>query len=95
MKIHVCSSRNAKKSAFKQHLNETSKHTILTWNLNIMFFLLMEYFLLRLHRWNSDFKKAVWSSRVDCTKVLADAISKSSNRPKVFISMSGVGNALL
>lgn len=42
-------------------------------------------------RWNDAFKKAVWSSRVDCTKALADAVRQSNNPPQVFVSMSGVG----
>lgn len=42
-------------------------------------------------RWNDEFKKEIITSRRDTTKSLAEAIRNSSNKPKVFISASGVG----
>ncbi|XP_078688684.1 epimerase family protein SDR39U1-like [Branchiostoma floridae x Branchiostoma belcheri] len=42
-------------------------------------------------RWTDGFKKEVWDSRVETTKTLAQAISESSNPPKVWVSFSGVG----
>jgi len=42
-------------------------------------------------RWNSDFKFALRSSRIDTTKQLANAISQSKSRPKVWICASAVG----
>lgn len=50
-----------------------------------------ENILNPLKRWDDSFQKAVWSSRVDCTRSLASAIRKAAKPPKVFISMSGVG----
>ncbi|KAK6185229.1 hypothetical protein SNE40_007507 [Patella caerulea] len=41
-------------------------------------------------RWNEDFKSEVRSSRIDTTKALAQAIMEAENKPKVFVSMSGV-----
>nr|KAG5693087.1 hypothetical protein BaRGS_014037 [Batillaria attramentaria] len=41
--------------------------------------------------WNEQFKQQVRESRVDCTKILADAICQAKVPPKVFISFSGVG----
>lgn len=42
-------------------------------------------------RWTEAFKKQVVDSRVGTTKTSAEAIKKSANPPKVFITMSGVG----
>jgi len=44
-------------------------------------------------RWTPGFKQNVYSSRVYTTKMLSDAIEKAQkdSKPKVFISMSGVG----
>ncbi|WP_304131743.1 TIGR01777 family oxidoreductase [Ignavibacterium album] len=42
-------------------------------------------------RWNDHFKKEIITSRRDTTRSLADAIKNSSNKPKVFVSASGVG----
>lgn len=44
-----------------------------------------------LKRWNEDFIEEVTASRVETTKLLANAIEQSSEKPKIFISMSGVG----
>ncbi|RWS14024.1 epimerase family protein SDR39U1-like isoform X1 [Dinothrombium tinctorium] len=43
-----------------------------------------------MQRWSSDFKTNVILSRVETTKILADAISKCNSPPKVFITISGV-----
>lgn len=42
-------------------------------------------------RWNDDFKKGVVESREVSTKNLVESIGKSQNKPKVFISASGIG----
>lgn len=42
-------------------------------------------------RWNEDFKKKVFSSRVEITNLLARAIEDAEEKPNVFVSMSGVG----
>lgn len=44
-----------------------------------------------LTRWTDEFKKTVWSSRVETTKALANAVAEADKPPKVFVSMSGVG----
>lgn len=41
--------------------------------------------------WSAGFKQNVVSSRINTTRTLAAAITKSANPPKVFTSMSGVG----
>ncbi|XP_077292774.1 epimerase family protein SDR39U1 [Arctopsyche grandis] len=42
-------------------------------------------------RWTDSFKSNVYKSRVDTTKLLSKAISKSSSPPNAFIVISGVG----
>lgn len=42
-------------------------------------------------RWNDAFKQNVRNSRIKTTRTLAQAIADADERPKVFISMSGVG----
>ncbi|KAL0270913.1 UNVERIFIED_CONTAM: hypothetical protein PYX00_008183 [Menopon gallinae] len=42
-------------------------------------------------RWTPGFKQNVWTSRVNTTMALAQACLTSSVRPKVFVSISGVG----
>lgn len=42
-------------------------------------------------RWNEEHKKKVYSSRIDGTKKLVDAISLLNNKPKTFISASAIG----
>ena len=42
-------------------------------------------------RWTPGFKQNVWNSRINTTQSLAQAIIKAQNKPKVFISISGVG----
>ena len=42
-------------------------------------------------RWNSNFKKVIKASREVGTKNLVEAIIHSNNKPKVFISASGIG----
>lgn len=41
-------------------------------------------------RWTSGFKQNVWNSRVNTTKTLVEAISKSAIKPEVFVNISGV-----
>ncbi|XP_069701637.1 epimerase family protein SDR39U1 [Periplaneta americana] len=42
-------------------------------------------------RWTPGFKQNVWASRVNTTQSLAQAIIRASSKPRVFISISGVG----
>ncbi|XP_019762648.1 epimerase family protein SDR39U1 isoform X2 [Dendroctonus ponderosae] len=42
-------------------------------------------------RWTAGFKQNVFSSRINTTASLAKAINNSLKKPKVYISMSGVG----
>lgn len=42
-------------------------------------------------RWNEEHKRKIYSSRIDGTKKLVDAISNLTNKPKVFISASAIG----
>jgi NAD dependent epimerase/dehydratase family enzyme len=45
-------------------------------------------------RWTPGFKQNVWASRVNTTQSLAHAIIKAPFKPKVFISISGVGKTV-
>lgn len=42
-------------------------------------------------KWNAGFKQNIWNSRVNTTAALAKAIVNASKKPKVFVSISGVG----
>lgn len=42
-------------------------------------------------RWSEERKKRLWSSRVDATRFLVDAILRLENPPKVLLSGSGIG----
>ncbi|MBT3029860.1 MAG: TIGR01777 family oxidoreductase [Candidatus Thiodiazotropha sp. (ex Codakia orbicularis)] len=42
-------------------------------------------------RWTSGYKRTLIASRVETTRMLVDAISQTSKRPKTFISTSGMG----
>ena len=42
-------------------------------------------------RWNEEFKKEILDSRQISTKNLVEAIKQCTNKPKVFISASGIG----
>ena len=42
-------------------------------------------------RWNDEFKKSIIESRQLSTKNLVDAIKSCKNKPKIFISASGIG----
>lgn len=44
-----------------------------------------------LQRWTPGFKQNVFNSRVNTTHNLAQAIIKAEKKPKVFVSISGVG----
>ncbi len=44
-----------------------------------------------IHRWTESYKKVLYSSRIDTTKALFEAISKADKKPEVFISTSAVG----
>ncbi|XP_065204247.1 epimerase family protein SDR39U1 [Planococcus citri] len=43
------------------------------------------------YRWNETFKKKVYSSRISTNDFLVEMIKETKYKPKVFISMSGVG----
>ncbi len=42
-------------------------------------------------RWSDEYKKLLYSSRLDTTQALIDAIKKSKNKPEMLISTSAVG----
>lgn len=42
-------------------------------------------------RWNKAYKKIIYDSRINTTKMLVDAISKATNKPSLLISASAVG----
>jgi uncharacterized protein (TIGR01777 family) len=42
-------------------------------------------------RWSARQKSLLWSSRVDSTREIVEAIAKSTQRPKVFVCASAVG----
>lgn len=42
-------------------------------------------------RWTESVKKAIYDSRIESTKTLVEAMSKSSSKPELFISASAVG----
>ena len=42
-------------------------------------------------RWSESYKKVLYSSRIDTTKALVKAMSKTKNPPKTFISTSAIG----
>lgn len=42
-------------------------------------------------KWTEDYKKILYSSRVDTTNFIVDIISKQEPKPRVFISTSAVG----
>jgi len=44
-----------------------------------------------LKRWNEEFRKSVFTSRIETTRVLAKAVSKAAVPPAAFVTMSGVG----
>ncbi len=42
-------------------------------------------------RWNNEFKKELFNSRIESTRQLVNAIKKCGNKPKSFITASAVG----
>ena len=42
-------------------------------------------------RWTNSFKKRIYDSRITSTKLLSDAISKSSRKPELLICASAIG----
>lgn len=42
-------------------------------------------------RWTEEVKQRIYSSRIDSTQKLVDAMKKSENKPELFISASAVG----
>ena len=44
-----------------------------------------------INRWSENYKKLLYSSRIDTTKNLIKAMSNCENKPEVFISTSAVG----
>jgi len=45
-------------------------------------------------RWTPGFKQNVWASRVNTTQSLVQAVIRAPVKPKVFISISGVGKTV-
>lgn len=58
----------------------------------LIFFVMI--FVPRL-RWNESYKKDLFSSRIDTTKALSQAIAASSSPPHSWVLVSGVGNSEL
>ncbi len=44
-----------------------------------------------INRWTQEYKKLLYSSRIDTTKSLIKAFEQAQNKPKLFISTSAVG----
>jgi uncharacterized protein (TIGR01777 family) len=44
-----------------------------------------------INRWSEEYKKELYSSRIDTTKKIVEAIKSLENKPKLFISTSAVG----
>ena len=44
-------------------------------------------------RWNESYKKDVFSSRIDTTRTLAQAIAASPNPPRSWVLITGVGRS--
>ncbi|WP_044417833.1 TIGR01777 family oxidoreductase [Halarcobacter anaerophilus] len=44
-----------------------------------------------INRWTDSYKKLLYSSRIDTTKALIEAMKKAEKKPKLFISTSAVG----
>ncbi|PIF03885.1 MAG: TIGR01777 family protein [Arcobacter sp.] len=44
-----------------------------------------------INRWTNAYKRILYSSRIDTTKVLVEAMKKAKLKPKIFISTSAVG----
>jgi len=44
-----------------------------------------------INRWSDEYKKLLYSSRIDTTKAIVNAIQKSQNKPKILFSTSAVG----
>ncbi len=44
-----------------------------------------------INRWSNSYKKILYSSRINTTKILLVAINKANNKPEFFISTSAVG----
>ncbi|HLR25096.1 MAG TPA: TIGR01777 family oxidoreductase [Fodinibius sp.] len=42
-------------------------------------------------RWTQSVKERIYSSRIESTKILVDAVKKTGNRPEVFLSGSAAG----
>jgi uncharacterized protein len=42
-------------------------------------------------RWTRSYSKKIWDSRIITTRLLSDAIAGCKQRPKAFISISGIG----
>jgi hypothetical protein len=44
-----------------------------------------------INRWTNSYKKLLYTSRIDTTKALIEAMKKADKKPKLFISTSAVG----
>ena len=43
------------------------------------------------HRWTTEFKQAVWMSRIQTTESLVKAMVRAKAKPEVFVSTSAIG----
>ena len=43
------------------------------------------------HRWTDDYKRTILTSRVECTRTIADAAARLQQRPRVLVSASAIG----
>ncbi|CAG0879498.1 unnamed protein product [Darwinula stevensoni] len=43
------------------------------------------------HRWTTEFKQAVWTSRIQTTESLVKAMVRANAKPEVFVSTSAIG----
>lgn len=53
-----------------------------------------ELFIVCCFRWNESYKQDLFSSRIDTTKTLAQAIAASPSPPRSWVLVSGVGESL-
>lgn len=47
--------------------------------------------ILDLEFWTNSFKKEIYDSRIETNRTLVEAIHKATNKPKAFVTVSGVG----
>lgn len=62
-------------------------------NITCKFWIYPELFVCGF-RWNESYKQDLFTSRIDTTKTLAQAIAASPNPPRSWVLVSGVGESL-